>query len=112
MVKGTTVAVCDHGPGIDPNHLADLFRRSWRGSTKAAGTSLGLPVALRSAKQAGGVIAYRSRPGGGSVFKLVLSGRTPTPLAAGAAATIIEGPDERGKADRSQACDQQPLGLL
>ncbi len=60
----------DRGPGIEPNTAADIFKPFF--STKAGGSGIGLALASKFASEAGGSLEYRSRSGGGSLFRLNL----------------------------------------
>ena len=64
--------VSDEGPGIPETERAAIFRKFQRGGNEetrnAKGTGLGLYIAQRLARALGGHLAYRPRPGGGSIF--------------------------------------------
>ncbi len=67
------VTVLDTGPGLPvevQEHLFDV-----RVTTKAGGTGLGLPLVRLIAEAHGGSIWYRSNPGEGAAFTLVLPAR-------------------------------------
>lgn len=69
------VEVLDRGHGLDPEELERVFEPFYRGSTTSpdvGGTGLGLSISRRLAEAQGGALRYASRPGGGSVFSLVL----------------------------------------
>ena len=74
------VAVSDSGRGIDPDHLANIFRPFF--TTKGQGTGLGLSLAHRIVEAHGGRIEVTSEPGKGSRFTLWLPLRktAPAPL--------------------------------
>src|SRR5262249_16482997 len=64
------VTVTDTGPGL-PQELAEgLF--DTRVTTKSGGTGLGLPLVRMIAEAHGGSVWYRSDPGHGATFTLVL----------------------------------------
>jgi two-component system, OmpR family, sensor kinase len=68
--------VADEGPGVpagDADRIFERFYRTDRSRTRSqGGVGLGLAI-LRSLVEAhGGVVAYRERPGGGSIFRIVL----------------------------------------
>ncbi|MET0395368.1 MAG: ATP-binding protein [Longimicrobiaceae bacterium] len=67
-------AVADRGPGIDPADRERIFEPFYRGAgpQDVGGAGLGLPIARRSAELQGGEVSYAPRPGGGSVFTLLL----------------------------------------
>jgi two-component system, sensor histidine kinase FlrB len=62
--------VSDNGPGISPEHLADVFEPGF--STCAGSTGLGLAVCRKIVEQHGGTIRAGSRPGYGASFTLTL----------------------------------------
>jgi signal transduction histidine kinase len=64
------VEVTDTGPGIDPALESRLFIPF--ATTKPKGTGLGLSIARRVAREHGGTLTARNRPGGGACFSLVL----------------------------------------
>jgi signal transduction histidine kinase len=76
LVKAATkddqavVEVIDTGPGIEPAHLADIFRAYW--STRKDGTGLGLPTARRILREHGGTLDVDSELGKGTRFILTL----------------------------------------
>jgi signal transduction histidine kinase len=70
------IVVLDHGPGIPPEQLADIFRPfvSTKGSR---GTGLGLPVSRKIFREHGGDVVAESKVGKGSKFILRLPMRSP-----------------------------------
>ncbi len=60
--------VQDSGPGIPSAELPKIFTPFY--TTKAQGTGLGLAIAKRFTEAQGGTILVRSRPGGGTVFRV------------------------------------------
>ncbi|WP_371557700.1 HAMP domain-containing histidine kinase [Streptomyces longwoodensis] len=68
-VHGTTVTVADRGPGLDPESLPGLLVRY---RSPGGGTGIGLSLVRDVAAAHGGDITVRRRPGGGSVFVLML----------------------------------------
>jgi signal transduction histidine kinase len=64
------VAVCDSGPGIQPEARARLFDPFF--TTKPSGTGLGLAVSRALARAHGGDIDVGSGESGGAVFTLRL----------------------------------------
>ena len=66
------ITVADNGPGIDPEHLPLIFNPLFSAKPSGKGTGLGLSVSQTLARQHGGGIMVRSRPGAGAVFTLRL----------------------------------------
>ena len=69
--------VTDRGPGIPKEELERIFEPFYRGGSpermrRLPGTGLGLSIARRLAEAQGGSASLAPRPGGGSVFTLVL----------------------------------------
>lgn len=67
---GWRLAVRDHGPGVSPQALPQLFTPFF--STRPGGTGLGLPVARHIAVQHGGELWAEAAGGGGARFVLWL----------------------------------------
>jgi two-component system sensor histidine kinase MprB len=71
-VRDGTVAVRDHGPGVDPAdlpHLFDRFYRSPRART-LPGSGLGLAIVKQVADSHGGTVTATTAAGGGALFVL------------------------------------------
>jgi signal transduction histidine kinase/pSer/pThr/pTyr-binding forkhead associated (FHA) protein len=70
------IVVLDHGPGIPPETLADIFKPfvSTKGSR---GTGLGLPVSRKIFREHGGDVIVESKVGKGSKFILRLPMKSP-----------------------------------
>jgi len=66
---GSTIAVIDHGPGIDDERLNSLFDRFQRSDS---GSGLGLAIARRVVERHGGTIHVETVPGDGSTFTIEL----------------------------------------
>jgi PAS domain S-box-containing protein len=64
------VEVEDSGVGIPANHADRIFNPFF--STKDGGTGLGLALTHKIVEDHGGAIDFRSAPGGGTVFRIVL----------------------------------------
>lgn len=62
------ITVLDQGRGIPSGDEARLFARSF--TTKAGGSGIGLSTSHGIAREHGGDLTYRQRPGGGSEFTL------------------------------------------
>ena len=71
-LQGTAVelAIADRGPGIDKEQLDRIFDLYY--TTKAGGSGLGLPFAMRAIELNGGKIAIDSEVGQGTVCKITL----------------------------------------
>jgi signal transduction histidine kinase len=78
-LRGDRVAwsVTDAGPGIAPQDRDRLFERFFTSGGRAAGTGLGLPLALATAQAHGGTIEVASAVGRGSTFTLSVPARGP-----------------------------------
>jgi len=71
-IRGGTVTVRDHGPGVDPAdvpHVFDRFYRSPRTRTMP-GSGLGLAIVKQVADSHGGSVTAAPAVGGGAVFVL------------------------------------------
>jgi two-component system sensor histidine kinase MprB len=71
-VRGGTVTVRDHGPGLDPAdlpHVFDRFYRSPRARTMP-GSGLGLAIVRQVAESHGGTVTAANATGGGALFVL------------------------------------------
>ena len=84
LVEGAaTVAVRDHGHGLDPSALAHVFDRFWRADNArvGAGAGLGLAIVSSIATEHGGGAAARNVEDGGAEFTLTLplNARQPAP---------------------------------
>ncbi|MDP3179362.1 MAG: HAMP domain-containing sensor histidine kinase [Spirochaetaceae bacterium] len=71
--KNWEIRVCDRGPGVSTENQARLFEPFF--TTKEQGSGIGLALARRVARSAGGELEYRAREGGGAVFALSLPAR-------------------------------------
>ena len=72
----------DHGPGIEPDKVEDVFRKFYRADDPSVrsitGTGLGLPIARSLVELNGGEIWVESDIGKGSTFSFTLpAGRQP-----------------------------------
>jgi signal transduction histidine kinase len=70
------IQVSDKGPGVAPEIRKKLFEPFF--TTKPRGTGLGLALARKNIEASGGTLTFAERPGGGSVFSLVLPCSHPT----------------------------------
>ncbi|MBV8246033.1 MAG: HAMP domain-containing histidine kinase [Candidatus Eremiobacteraeota bacterium] len=73
------LAICDRGPGMEPQDAAHAFDRFYRGANKydAEGSGLGLAIAKSAAERAGGEIALQTKPGEGTCVTLRLPRNSP-----------------------------------
>jgi PAS domain S-box-containing protein len=69
-MEGVEVAVVDHGAGIDPKILDNLFNPFF--TTKATGTGLGLAISRSIIRAHLGKLGHRPTPGGGTTFYFTL----------------------------------------
>jgi signal transduction histidine kinase len=61
---GSSLAVCDEGPGISPEQVGNIFDRFYRvDGAKASGSGLGLAIAKELAEAMGGRLEAQSAPG-------------------------------------------------
>ena len=68
-------SVADRGPGVEDGDAAHIFEPFYRARSAAPDTGragLGLSIAKTLAEMQGGTVKYARRPGGGSVFSLLL----------------------------------------
>ncbi len=72
LLRGRQWELCvsDLGPGVPAEISERIFEPFF--TTKEKGTGIGLALARRVARSAGGELACRPRPGGGSIFTLSL----------------------------------------
>lgn len=71
--------VRDEGPGMTPAHAERAVERFFRsGDRDAEGFGLGLSIAREVARAVGGRLEIESRPGGGTIVRLLV-GRAPVP---------------------------------
>ncbi|HUP56554.1 MAG TPA: PAS domain-containing protein [Bdellovibrionota bacterium] len=74
----TLVSVVDHGPGIKPDDLPNLFNRFWQGKDpKATGTGLGLYISKGIIEAHGGKIWAEPNPAGGLIVCFTLPTKAP-----------------------------------
>lgn len=68
-----TVAISDHGPGVDNDRLHSIFQPFERGAGDASvGFGLGLAIAARAVQMHGGSIVARNESGGGLTVEVNL----------------------------------------
>ncbi|MGO9429272.1 sensor histidine kinase [Rhodoblastus sp.] len=65
-----TVAVVDHGAGVDPADRELIFEPFWRKNETTPGSGLGLAIAKELMTKQGGYIRVEETAGGGATFKL------------------------------------------
>jgi signal transduction histidine kinase len=70
---GLRLSVRDHGPGANPEHLAQLGEPFYRAPNQTApGYGLGLAIAKRAAEKHGGSLVLGNHPQGGFVASIVV----------------------------------------
>lgn len=75
----TSITVEDHGMGIGPLDLPNIFRRFFRADaerSREGGAGLGLAIADQIVRLHGGTISVESTPGKGSLFAIILPHNT------------------------------------
>ncbi|WP_241562391.1 HAMP domain-containing sensor histidine kinase [Streptomyces hoynatensis] len=80
-LRGGELSIRDHGPGIPAADLPHVFERFWRSphARGLPGSGLGLSIVARTVREAGGDIALRAAPGGGTEAVLRLPGAPAPP---------------------------------
>jgi signal transduction histidine kinase len=76
-----TLSVADTGCGIPPEHLPHVFEKFFRvpGQSRGSGTGLGLAIVNEIVTAHGGAVTCESKPGTGTLFRLVLPAATSAP---------------------------------
>jgi two-component system sensor histidine kinase MprB len=74
VVDEDGLLVRDHGTGVDPDEVAYVFDRFFRGAKTRGqqGSGLGLAIVRQVAEQHGGSVSAGNAPDGGAVFRLRL----------------------------------------
>jgi two-component system OmpR family sensor kinase len=67
-----SVSVVDHGPGVPPDRVDELFGRFARLGSTRRGLGLGLYLSRSIARRHGGDVVHQPTPGGGATFTLTL----------------------------------------
>ena len=74
--KQVVLEVADEGPGVpaeEADRIFERFYRTDRSRTRSqGGVGLGLAIVRSVVETHGGAVGYRARPGGGSIFRIVL----------------------------------------
>jgi two-component system sensor histidine kinase MprB len=75
-LRGDTLTVRDHGPGVPPDELPHIFDRFFRAGNARdqPGSGLGLAIVKQVAERHGGRVAASAAPGGGLQVALALPG--------------------------------------
>jgi two-component system sensor histidine kinase MprB len=78
-LRGDTLTVRDHGPGVPPDELPHIFDRFFRAGNARdqPGSGLGLAIVKQVAERHGGSVAAAAAPGGGLEVVLALPGARP-----------------------------------
>ena len=71
-VSDGEVSVRDHGPGIDPDHIAHVFDRFWRApeARQKPGSGLGLAIVRQVVAGHGGAVSVEAASGGGALLRM------------------------------------------
>ena len=79
------ISVRDHGVGMDPEQLEQVFSRFWRADPSRqrtlGGTGLGLAISLEDARVHNGQLDVWAAPGEGALFRLTLPRDVNIPIA-------------------------------
>jgi signal transduction histidine kinase len=73
--ESVRIGVCDHGPGVPPDHRERIFEPFFRlpgASERLGGVGLGLSLVKSIAERHGGWVRCADRPGGGACFEVDL----------------------------------------
>ena len=76
---GLHLSVTDHGPGIDPSELPQLFERFYRGRrefTRPAGTGMGLAITRGLLAMEQGRVWAENMPSGGARFSIAVAAQS------------------------------------
>jgi two-component system sensor histidine kinase MprB len=78
-LRGDTLTVRDHGPGVPPGELPHIFDRFFRAGNARdqPGSGLGLAIVKQVAERHGGSVVAAAAPGGGLEVALALPGARP-----------------------------------
>ncbi|MEU7483409.1 sensor histidine kinase [Streptomyces sp. NPDC042319] len=71
--------VADSGPGVDPGHAEEIFRRGWTSKESGStvhGRGLGLAIVRQTVRRHGGTVTLDRAPEGGAAFAVRLPLRT------------------------------------
>jgi K+-sensing histidine kinase KdpD len=72
--RTVTLIVRDHGPGVEPGEVDNIFQPFWRGADSNS-SGLGLAIVRAIVEAHGGTIAVGETPGGGATFEVQLPAR-------------------------------------
>lgn len=79
--SGWRIYIGDRGPGLSTDEAESIFEPFRQGSAGRSGSGLGLAIVAATARSHGGDAGYEPRPGGGSLFWILLP--RPSPAAVG-----------------------------
>jgi len=66
-----TLRVIDHGPGVRPDDVEQIFKRFWQGGRdRGGGAGLGMDIVARTVAALGGDVSVGDTPGGSATFTL------------------------------------------
>jgi two-component system sensor histidine kinase MtrB len=92
------ISVRDHGPGIPPGSLEQIFGRFFKADTSRSqgGTGLGLAIAAEHARAQRGALTAANAPDGGAVFTLTLPAAPPRPEGTEIVGPVVDRPERLG----------------
>jgi signal transduction histidine kinase len=72
IVSAVEIVIADNGPGMAPEVRARVFEPFFTTKAESGGTGVGLSVVQSIVREFGGYVNCASRPGAGTVFRVVL----------------------------------------
>jgi signal transduction histidine kinase len=70
--KEAEIQVIDNGPGIEPDHLGQIFTMFYQVNSTSTGTGLGLYIVNEAVEKLKGTIKIESKLGEGTSFKVII----------------------------------------
>lgn len=81
-IEGTTLQVCDTGPGVDAEVANQIFDPFFTTKSPGKGLGLGLSISYNIVSDFGGTLSVANRPSGGAAFCVRLRPAAPVEIAA------------------------------